>query len=100
MLACTDRTDLRFNKEKKKIQHFRCEVLKFQLPRVRKDVTGVSLDPESSDDFTTGTLNVNPICYEQERFFRATGTSIKCTHKTKSESWSSHFVACMLNDKL
>jgi len=45
-------------------------MLKFLLPGVSKDVTGVSLDPESSADFTTGTLNVNPICYEKERFFR------------------------------
>lgn len=33
------------------------------------DVTGVSVDPESSDDFTTGTLNVNLICCEKERVF-------------------------------
>lgn len=36
------------------------------------DVTGVSVDPESSDDFTTGTLNVNLICYKKKEgfFFR------------------------------
>lgn len=44
------------------------EMLKFLLPGLRMDVTGVSVDPESSDDFTTGTLNVNLICYEKERF--------------------------------
>lgn len=45
-------------------------MLKLQLPRVSKDVTGVSLDPERFADFTTGTLKVNPVCYKKERFFR------------------------------